>query len=391
MKYTSADARLMRRLNRSAILDLVRERGPIARSQIARQLNISMPTVMRVVDELLKEDLVRWSGDSQVSGGRPRELLAFNGEAYCVIGLDLGGEQLYGTLADLNGRVLAEASLPRGPRAQDNLDQVESLIQHLLDQPRPGGQPLRGIGVGAPALTLSDQGLVTWAPSLGWRDLPLRDLLIERFGVPVVVENDVNLAALGEYGFGAARGTDSAACLSVGTGMGLGIILERKIYRGFHQSAGEIGYLPPFLSCLGERYEGFGALETLASARGIEQRAIQRRLELGLAGASGRLHTEQVFQAARQGQAWACKVVSETVDYLAFAAAAISLLIDPQVIVLGGDLALQADLLIGPILQRLEGVIPVQPRLEASWLGGQAAVLGAIMLVLDITTEHVVL
>ncbi len=391
MKYTSADARLMRRLNRSAILDMVRERGPIARSQIARQLNISMPTVMRVVDELLKEDLVRWSGDSQVSGGRPRELLAFNGEGYSVIGLDLGGEQLYGTLADLNGRVLAEASLPRGSLAQDNLEQVYTLIQHLLDQPPSSGQPLRGIGVGAPALTLSDQGLVTWAPSLGWRDLPLRDLLIERFGVPVVVENDVNLAALGEYGFGAARGTDSAACLSVGTGVGLGIILERKIYRGFHQSAGEIGYLPPFLSCLGERYEGFGALETLASARGIEQRAIQRRLELGLAGASGRLRTEQVFQAARQGQAWACQVVSETADYLAFAAAAISLLIDPQVIVLGGDLARQADLLIGPILQRLDGVIPVQPRLEASRLGGRAAVLGAIMLVLDITTEHVVL
>src|SRR5512136_1631818 len=100
-KKQSATASLMRRLNRSAILDLIREGSPLARSEIARKLNMSMPTVMRIIDVLFAEDLVRWSGGSEVSGGRPRSLLEFNADGYAVVGLDLGGTKMYGTVANL--------------------------------------------------------------------------------------------------------------------------------------------------------------------------------------------------------------------------------------------------------------------------------------------------
>jgi predicted NBD/HSP70 family sugar kinase len=393
----SATASLMRKLNCSAVLDLIREQSPIARSEIARQLNMSIPTVMRVIDDLFADDLVRWSGDSQVSGGRPRTLLEFNGHAYAVIGLDLGGAQLYGTLADLCGSIQDEICVPlESADPVHSLEQVCGLVEDLLSRPRPAGQIVRGIGVGAPGVTLSNQGVVTWAPSLGWRDLPLRDILQQRFGLPVVVENDVNLAAIGEYGFGAARGATSAVCIAIGTGIGSGIVIDGKIYRGYRQSAGEVGYLPPAIPYLARSYDSFGALEGIASATGLQQRA-RRALESSSGQfQSADLSAEGVFEAALQGESWAQQLLDETVDYLSLAVAAVSAILDPQVIVLGGAIlraarGLAPDLLIEPILSRLEGVLPSRPNLVGSQLGSRAAVMGAIMLVLEMTTERVTL
>jgi glucokinase-like ROK family protein len=386
----SATASLIRRLNRTAVLDLIRERSPISRSEISRQLNMSVPTVMRVVDMLHDEDLVRWSGDSQSTGGRPGNLLEFNADGYAVLGVDLGGTKMFGTVANLGGNIQSEIYRPwESNEPEAALEQVCELISDLLARPRPPRQQVRGIGVGAPGVTLFESGVVTWAPSLGWRDLPLRDILAGRFGLPVVVENDVNLAALGEWGFGAARGASSAACIAVGTGIGAGIVIDRKIYRGFNQSAGEVGYLPPDVSYLGQRYTGFGALESIASGSGVERRARQLLQELNLPTPEQGPSAEEVFKAARQGEAWARCVVDETVDYLAFAVAVISAVLDPEVIVLGGGVARSADMLIEPILSKLDGVVPAKPNLVPSSLGFRAAVLGAIMLVLDTTTDYV--
>jgi glucokinase-like ROK family protein len=386
----SATTHLMRRLNRSAILDLLREHSPIARAEISRRLHISIPTVMRIVDELMAEDLARWCGHSESSGGRPRDLLEFNQLGYAVIGIDLGGTKMFGTVADLGGNIQEEIYLPWEPESAENkLEQVCRLIDKLIHAPRPDGQRLRGIGIGAPGVTLAEKGIVTWAPSLGWRDLPLRDILMERFHIPVVVDNDVNLAAMGEHGFGAGKGASSLVCIAVGTGIGSGIIIDRSIYRGFHQSAGEIGYLLPDKDALGKRYDKFGALENLASGTGVEARAEKLWHELGMPYPEEGISAEEVFNAARTGQAWAVRVVDETVDYLSLAIAAISLLFDPEVIVLGGGVARSADILIDPIIKRLVGVLPAPVTLLPSTLGYRAAVLGAIMLVLDSTTNRV--
>jgi predicted NBD/HSP70 family sugar kinase len=388
MKF-SASASLMRRLNRSAILDLIREEGAIARTQIGRRLNLSLPTVMRIVDGLIEVGLVMDGGDTESTGGRPRSLLKFNGRAAAVVGIDLGGTQMFGTVADLGGIIQAEEYLARdGEDGPANLEHLFSLIDHLLVAPRPAGQAIRGIGIGAPGITQYEDGVVTWAPSLNWRDLPLKKLLSERYNLPVFVENDVNLAALGEYGFGSCKGAASLVLLAVGTGIGAGIVIDRQIYRGYHQSAGEIGYLPPDSSYLNRRYEGFGALEGLASVTGIAQRARQALRHMQLSPPAD-IDGEEVFNAARRGEAWARTVVAETARYLSLAVAAISTLIDPEAIILGGGVAPSADLLIPLILENLAGVIPVVPLLKPSSLGFRAAVMGAIMMVLDATTEHV--
>jgi glucokinase-like ROK family protein len=381
----------MRSINRSAILDLIRENSAIARSQIAQQLTMSLPTVMRIVDELIAEDLVHPHGSAESTGGRPRPLLEFNGQAYAVVGVDLGGTKMFGTLADLNGRVQHEVYIPHDDNGTDDcLERLCELIQQLLDVPRPSGQRIRGIGVGVPAITLTPEGIVTWAPSLGWRDLPLKKLLTDRFAMPVLVENDVNLAALGEWGFGAGRGTQNLVCIAVGTGIGAGIIIGGALYAGHNQAAGEIGYLPPSVEYLGRCYDQFGALENLASGTGIAARARQLLEKEGLSVPPEGLSAEDVFSAARRGEDWACQVVGDTVDYLSLAIAGVSSLINPEMVVLGGGVARSADLLIEPILRRLQGVVPFVPRVVASSLGRRAAAMGAIMLVLHATTGYVV-
>lgn len=386
----SGNAALIRRLNRSSVLDLLRQASPISPTEISSRLNLSLPTVMRILEELSNNELVVRLEEHQYSGGRPRSLVSFNGTSHAVIGLDLGGTKMYGTVADLCGTIQAEvhrASVPSN--SEENLNLTVEMIEELLHVPRREGQKVLGIGVGAPGVTLFEEGVVTWAPSLGWRDLPLRNLLAQRFGLEVVVENDVNLAALGEYGFGVARGASSLVCLAVGTGIGSGIVLERKIYRGFHQSAGEVGYLLPSKEALGKRYDHFGALESLASGTGVVQRAQELIRSLDLPLQTESLTAEVVFDLARNGEAWAQTIVSETVDYLALIIAAISVVLDPEVIVLGGGVSRSADILVEPILNRLQGCLPAPVRLVVSNLGYRAAVMGAIMLVLDTSFEHI--
>ncbi len=381
----------MRSVNRALILDFIRQNSPVARSVIARRLHMSLPTVMRIVDDLIAEDFVRLQNATEPTGGRPRPLLEFSGHAYSVVGIDLGGSKMFGAVADLSGNVQHEITMPHEPGSpEDLLERLCLLIQQLLDAPRPEGQRIRGIGVGVPAVTLYPEGVLVWAPSLGWRNLPLRDILLRRFGMPVFVENDVNLAALGEWGFGSARRAHSLVCIAVGTGIGAGIVVDGALLRGHHQAAGEIGYLLPGAQYLGRRYNGFGALESLASGSGIAERARQL-LEREGRTVPDELSAEVVFAAARAGEAWAQQVVSETVDYLSLTVANVCAVLDPEVVVLGGGVARSSDLLIGPMLERLEGVLPAVPRLVASELDRRATVMGAIMLVLDATTEHYVL
>jgi glucokinase len=383
------DPAQMRQVNRSIILEIVRQNSPIARSEISRALGLSMPTIVRIMDDLVGEGLVRYTGETAGSAGRPRELLEYNKDGFAVIGIDLGGTKLYGALADIGGEILGEARRDQHHTSgEDSFDMVADLIQSLLDLPRPDGQKLLGIAVGAPGVTHSLTGVVEWAPSLNWRNFPLKSRLEAQFGLPAMIENDVNLAALGEQWFGAGKGVNNLALIALGTGVGAGLIIDGAIYRGHHEAAGEVGYLLPSIDALGRRYDGFGAMESIISGVGIAERARQTAAAQLSAAQLTSLSAGDVFQCARQGQAWAVKIVDETVDYLTMLIANVATLIDPELIVLGGGVANSSDLLIPPIQRRLDGLIQHIPRLEVSTLGAQATVMGAIALTLHTTREY---
>jgi len=378
----------MRAINRSAILDTIRREGPISRTAIAHRLGVSLPTVMRIVDGLVAEGFVRPREDKEWTGGRRRALLEFNTQSQVVVGVDLGGTKMYGALADLGGHVLDEVNFGRhGTSGEDSYQLLVSLIDTLLASPKLENRPVRGIGLGVPGITLHEEGIVRWAYTLQWRDLPLKARLEERYGLACTVDNDVNLAALGELWYGAGQEAKNMILVAIGTGIGAGIIIDGALYRGSSEASGEIGGMIPGREFLGKDYRDFGALESVASGTGIAWRARTVAPEAPPATDPATTDTEVVFEAARQGQAWALTLLKETVDYLALAIGNLMACFDPDVIVLGGGVARSADLLVEPILRRLEGAIPTPPKLVVSALGPQATVMGAIANVLHSTTE----
>jgi glucokinase len=384
-------ASAMRAINRSAILETIRRDGPISQTAVAARLDISLPTVMRIVGGLKDEGLVRPLNDKEWSGGRRRSLLEFNAEGYLVLGIDLGGTKMYGALSDLGGTVLDEVIVGQhGTSGEESYDRLVTLIDRLLASPKALGRRVRGIGVGVPGITLHQEGIVRWAYTLQWKDFPLKARLSERYKLPVTIDNDVNLAALGELWFGAGQNAQNMILIAIGTGIGAGIIIDGALYRGSTEASGEIGSMVPGREFLGKDFRDFGALESVASGTGIAARAREVLKAQGAQIDPDGVTAEEVFDAARLGQAWAWSVIEETVDFLAMAIANLTVMFDPEVIILGGGVARSADLLIEPISRRINGAVPALPRLVTSRLGLRAAAMGAITNVLHNTSDYYV-
>jgi predicted NBD/HSP70 family sugar kinase len=359
---------------RAAVLDYLREHGPRTRADIARHLNLSPPTISRVVRPLLREGYLSEREFGASSGGRRPIVLEHNPHSASVIGVDIGGSKVLAAVSDLDGHVqhLRRFVLPpTDPRA--SLEMIIDVLRELMAQAAADGSAVRAVGLGVPGVVDAAAGVALWVPSLGWRDLHLQRIVEDRLGLGACVENDVNLGALGEQWRGVGRGLNNLVYVFVGTGIGAGVVLDGRVIRGAHHAAGEVGYLLLDRTFLDRTYPGFGAFESDAAAPGILRRA---RARAGERWADAR----QVFDAARRGDADALAVVDETIDWLALGLANIACVLDPQAIVLGGGVAGSADLLLEPIRSRLEGRIPSVPMLSVSELGERAVLTGAVAL-----------
>lgn len=382
----------MRGINRSAILEIIRRESPIARTTIAQRLGVSLPTVMRIVDSLIDEGFVRAHGKTEWSGGRRRPLLEFNADGYVVLGVDMGGtEKMYGAVSEIGGNIINEVYIDRqGVSGEECYRLLTKLIDTLLASPGLKGRKVRGIGVGAPGITHHRDGIVKWAYALNWKDFPLKNRLAKRYKLPITVDNDVNLAALGEHWFGAGQNIQNMVMIVDGAGIGAGIVIDGTLYRGSREASGEIGHMIPGSEFLGKSFSDFGGLESVASGTAMIEKA--RAVLKSRRGASNlnHLRADDIFESAQRGEKWASSIISEVVDYLAIAVANLSVSFDPELIVLGGGVTNFADMLLGPILHRIEGMIPTPPKLVASNLGMRATVMGAIITVLHNTSNFYV-
>ncbi len=381
----------MRDINRSAIIDIIRKESPISRTAIAEKLEVSLPTVMRIVDELVDEGFVRAQGSTEWSGGRRRPLLEFNADANVVLGVDMGGTKLYGAISDLGGNILDEFNIAyQGTSAEDSYNELTSLIDHLLESIHLEKRHIHGIGIGAPGVTKHKEGIVTWAYTLHWENFPLKERLSKRYDLPIIVDNDVNMAAMGELWFGAGQNVQNMILVAIRKGIGAGVIIDGALYRGSNEASGEVGNMVPGREFLGRDYQQFGALESVASGTGIALRARKLLESKQNPFNFESLTAEDVFNAARQNQEWAWKIIEETVDYLAIAVANLIASFDPELIVFGGGVSRSADLLIKPITDRISGIIPNPAKLVVSNLGLRATVMGAITNVLHNTSNYYV-
>jgi predicted NBD/HSP70 family sugar kinase len=385
----AGDATLLRKLNESAVLELIRQDGPITRSDLSRRLHLSLPTITRIVTDLFEENLVRELSAAGSRGGRRPTYLEFNYRANLVIGVYVG-QRMIGALADLNGQIIERRSVPSLP-GEAGIEGLTALIKELLGHAASLGLTVRGAGVGVPSIVTYPEGVVALAPGLGWRNVPLKERLRQALGLPVLVENEINLIALGESWRGAGQGIRNLICISLGTGIGGGLVLGGQLYRGSHSAAGEIGYLVPDTRHLGAKVNTFGTLESLADRNGLVERA-RMHLAAGTRSSlaecpSQEITAEAVLAAAGAGDPLARLVVAETVDYLGIAIANLACIIDPERIVLSGDLTEYAGLFVEPIRSRIEGLVPAMPEIVVSELGMDAAVLGAVAVVMRETSD----
>jgi predicted NBD/HSP70 family sugar kinase len=381
---TTAVVRIM---NERAVYEQTRQLGSVSASQLVSATGLSKPTIGLALAGLERAGLVRHIGHRVGQVGRAPRLYEIRPEAGWALAIDIGGSWVRVAVADLSGRIaVRHEERVKARTAGSLLRQVDELAHAV---PAKAGLTFTDIThtvLGIPGVYEPEAGRISAAPNLpGW-DTPgtvesLRDKLGERFSI----DNDVNLATLAEQAYGLGASVRDFVFVSVGTGVGMGVVVDGRLYRGAHGRAGEISFLP-----VGD--EGTvrdpaaarqrGILETAASAGGIV--AIARGFGMSVDSA------ERVFDAARTGDAAALRVVAAEADHLARALTSIIAVLDPGLIVLGGGVGSNVDVLLTPIQQRLAELLALEPPpIRVSAVGRESVVLGGLAAGLDAARDIV--
>jgi len=372
MSATSrATPTLLRDLNERAVLETIRAGSPISRAEISRRSGISKPTVSLALESLLQADLVRETTDRPDGPGYGAVYFEPVAEAAVVLGLDLGARFVRGAVCDLAGEVRARQDVELTvAEVAGAVAAIERLRSSLLETSGFDSSRIDGVVVGVPGVVEQGTGLLRLAENVaGLEGRAFASELQSALELPVRLENDVNLAALGEQWRGVARGVDDFVFLSIGTGVGAGVVLGGELHRGRHGAAGEIDF-------------------ALIAFDGVDPAAPQvSELAAELVGRAEDPRT--IFGAAREGDEGARKVVAEVARRIALHIAPFAAVADIELVVLGGGIGANGDLLLDPVGHQLAEWLPFPPRLEVSTLGEAAVLTGALAVGVQAARENV--
>jgi predicted NBD/HSP70 family sugar kinase len=370
----AARPQLMRAMNEQFMLERIRDAGQISRADLSRTSGLSKNTVSLALSNLERAGLVRPSGLRTGQPGPAALLYEVHPEAGFVLGLDVGRRFLRGAICDFSGTVRAKASVKAvAESGPGRVAELVALAGSLCAQSGVSQANVSQTVLGSPGVYDRRLDAITLAPALpGWNKPSVLVELRKAFGDSLVIENDVDAAALAERAHGHGRDVDTFVFLSIGTGIGMGLVLDGKLHRGAHGIAGEIGYLSLDDGAGADPADARkrGAFEAAASAAGIVRAA-------RAAGMSGPLTAESVFAAAAKGHGRAAKVVADEARLVARAMGAVVSIVDPDLIVLGGGIG-QATGFLAAVESELRDFAPVVPGLRASVLGVDAVVDGCL-------------
>jgi predicted NBD/HSP70 family sugar kinase len=369
-------ASVTRQLSRRSVFEALLHRSPISRADLAKVTGLSKQTTSEVIDAFEQQGLVRPVGRTSGNVGRTAVLYELSAEGGHVLGIDLGA-RLTVTLADIAGRVLAETDEPTDSRGGAwALEQIVRLADRLARDNHTHPSRIRSIVLATPGVVNPRSGAIEMAPNItGLGHLNVVGWLSEKLGSPVAIENDINLALLGEIWHGCAQNVANVAFLALGTGVGLGLYVNGQLVRGENGAAGEIGYLPIGGDPLQAEARLQGCLEYQVGANGIVRRYRE-------AGGSDVDSARQVFERAQAGDPLATAVIDETARLTGLAAATVVATVDPQLIVLGGSVGARTDFAdrVARVLLRLA---PRPVEIRTSTLGKRAGVVGALSVALN--------
>ena len=382
----SGSLRSLRELNRGRVIDALRGRGTASRAEIARATGLSRSTVSSIVADLIEAGLLTEQAEATgvahgEAGGRPPVLLSLNPSAGLAVGVDFGHTHLRVAVSDLSHEVLAESwrELDVDHSAEDGLDAAAELVTQVLKEAKVGRKGVIGVGMGLPGPIDRSTGAVGSSSILpGWVGVNAAMEMERRLGLPVTVENDANLGALAEFVWGSGRGHTDVIYIKLSSGVGAGLLFGGRLHQGAGGTAGEIGHIPAQNGTAICRCGSRGCLETVASVRAIAEQVAASRGE--------EVSPRDLQKLIADRDPAASRLIGEAGREVGVALAGLCNLINPNCVIIGGDLSAAGELITQPVLESIRRYAITsaaeQVAVVAGVLGERAELLGALALVL---------
>ena len=376
---TKATHQQTRTYNQQLVLRTIFDHGKISRAEVARKTKLTRVTVSDMVAELIDSGLVAEVGMGTSAGGKTPILLSVVDDAYHMIGVDLANDEIRGAIVNLRGEVRQALSLPLASiDSEVSLNQVYDLLDALISQT---DQPLLGIGIGTPGLLDTTHGIVRHAVNLGWVDLPLGELLQERYDVPVYLANDSQVSALAEHIFGAGRNESNLIVVRVGRGIGAGIILNRQLFQGDGFGAGEIGHIGLHKDGDLCRCGNRGCIETVGSTLAIVRRAQAANSSLGAAP-----DMADILAAFNAGDPIVHQIIEEAGRAVGFGVACLTSSLNIRHVLLVGSVTRFGETWLQAVRQEMNRctlpALAEETHLAFGEIGSNAVILGACALLM---------
>ncbi len=394
----TTDQAFLRETNLSAVLRLIHSKSPISRAQLAVITGLNKSTISSLVDELLMRNLVHEAGSNSGAAGRPATWLEINPQAGLIIGVELGVDFVSVAVTDLMGSILWRRKEDTDPTEDQEkmIKQTLQIVKEAMTANTKKGGRFLGLGLSTPGTVDLNEGLLIFAPNLHWHNVPFRKIFHEQTKLDIFIENDANAAAIAEHLFGAAQHNRDFLFVFAGVGIGGGLFLNGKLYRGKNGFAGEIGHFPIMAepSQILCHCGNYGCWETYANQYSIIQR-LQTRLELKNGSIIPALMSKQkiplsiplIKQAADSGDQAAIDVFNEAGYAMGQGFAGLINIFNPEKIILGGPLSIAGDYLLPAIKETVANhsmpEFDQQTEVVLSTFGPDASLIGAIAIVAD--------
>lgn len=369
-------ANISRRMTLSAVVQAITTYGPISRASVSKMTGISKQTVSEVVSTLEEDGWVQTVGQTEGNIGRRAVIYEIVPDAALVASVDLGGTKVRVALCNLSGAVVSEITEPTEQTGGEAVvNQIARIIEEAARRQDVDSDKVRTAVVGVPGVLEQDSGKIKLAPNISGIDsIDFPSLLGARLGIEVIVENDVNLAALGEHWMTHQGKRDNLVFLSIGTGIGAGLVIGGQLVRGANGGAGEIGYLPFGADPFEAKSLEVGALERVAATTAI--------IDQYEAVTGTRIGVPEIFERSIAGDEAATRSLAEAARNIALAIAAIAALVDPSCVVVGGSIGAREELM-DLIRPELSKCFPRDVAIEQSVLGSHAALAGGASIALS--------
>jgi N-acetylglucosamine repressor len=375
LRSSSANRDLMRRMNEASVFGIIHDAGPISRTEIARRSGLSLATISGITGALIERGIVREESVGESTGGRRPVLLSIDRSAAVAIGVKLTDTEVIVALTDLGAELIEQQRRPLG--TDRSPEAVVASLGAVVDELRAAhpDRPIVGLGLGLAGVIDRDRGVCRFSPFLPWRDVPLRDLIEARTGLAVIVENDVNALTIAERWFGEGASTPTFLVITLGRGVGMGIMLDGKLFRGSRDGAGEIGHITMVEG--GERCNcgKRGCLEAYVSESSLERDA--------RVSSAGVTSLEEAIDRARKGDEALSDVFARAGHLLGLALSSAINILNPALVIFGGEGSRCLDLMMPAIRETLSAHcfdsfdkhvrIVVEPWGDDLWARGAAA------------------